>query len=143
PDKSHGRTICPGPPHPRGRADRSRRGLVPKISPSRIFFLDQPQLPGSVPFLELALPAECRLARFMTLEPDEHFHAVALGKSRKHASTVLPHALHQVVCHSNVERAVRLAGENVDEESHAVRLRMLRHEPSMDNGESVFAQSAK
>ena len=48
------------------------------------------------------------------LEPHEPVHPVPAGETSRHVVPVFPHAPHQVAGHADVQRAVALAGEDVD-----------------------------
>jgi hypothetical protein len=54
----------------------------------------------------------------MGLEPDERLYAIALGKTWNDLIAVLPDALHQIVGHPDVKRAVRFVCKDVNKESH-------------------------
>src|SRR5262245_41550871 len=79
----------------------------------RIGALDQVDLPGS------CVPLECLLALNRLayvdelLEPDEHVHAVLARKCGALAGAVLLDARWQPIGNADVERAARLAGEDV------------------------------
>ena len=98
-----------------------RRSLIERfveIVPSRIGFLNQPQLPTPPPFLHLALAEEGSLARFANLIPDEPVTTVFCGEAAQCLGLVLPHPLGEIVGHADVDRPISLIGDDVDVERH-------------------------
>src|SRR5690349_2736920 len=123
-----GRTASPahsrvgGNPAPtrrkRGTARHHHDDFVIQTTPFRIRSLDLPEFPQPIPFLRLSLALECRLARTMLLEPDQHLYAVCFGEPVCEPFAMLPHPAHQIVGHADVQRAVSLTSKNVDIEGH-------------------------
>jgi hypothetical protein len=73
----------------KSRKTRSSRQLVSKVFPGRIESLDQFDLPGSIPFLKLALARERGFPRLMLLVPNELLDAVFLREARNDAERYL------------------------------------------------------
>src|SRR6202035_5752258 len=96
----------------------SRSDLFRKITPARIRSLDQPELPNTVPFLELAFALERALAGFVLLEPNQHLDTVLSREAGHGADLMLPNAASEIVGHADVERAIAEARQNVDVEAH-------------------------
>ena len=94
-----------------------------KIKPLRIGRLDQFQLPRPLPFLDRLLAGNGRFHRFVQLEPDKGVHLVFLRKALDLVVLVLPDTLGEVGGDAYVERAIALAGKDVDAgEFHAERI---------------------
>ena len=89
-------------------------GLV-KIRPCRVQFLDQPELPLAIPFLQLALPSAGVLDVLMRLKPDEDGAAVRFGEARYEAVAVMVSADGQIAGHTQVQGAVLAARHQVNE----------------------------
>jgi hypothetical protein len=89
-----------------------------EITPIRVGFLDQVELPNSVPFLELTLALECALPGFVAFKPDEHLDVVLSREARDCTDLMLPDSPREIVGHADIKCAVAAAGENVDVETH-------------------------
>src|SRR6185369_8298147 len=84
------------------------------IAPIRIHRLYQIDFPVPIPFLQLLFPRNRVIRGFMDLIPDEAMGSVLVGKALDHVVLVLPYAANKIVRHTDVERAVSAAGEDVD-----------------------------
>ena len=91
---------------------------IMQIVPAGIGLFDQFQLPEPVPFLDLPLAPERRLACWMRLEPDQMIDVVPGSEPDKCLRLVLKPACDQVVCGTHIGRAVAPAGHDVGEEGH-------------------------
>src|SRR5690606_5591880 len=98
-----------------GRSLRQPEG-VHQIDPAGVRFFDQFQLPGPLPFLDLAFADEGGVAGFVRLEPDEDGDAMLGGEAVEVTLAVLVDPLDQIVGRAGVERPVALAGDDVGEE---------------------------
>ena len=114
-------------PHTRSR----RQGPMPpaalrrqrwvKIGPMRVFAFDQIDFPVALPLLDLPFPDERCLKAFMAFEPHETVHAVFGGKAGDGACFVLPNAAREFEARTDVQRAVGLAGEEINKRPRADR----------------------
>jgi len=87
--------------------------LVPKITPTRIDFFDQPQLPVAVPFFQGFLAGDRTFHGVVLFVPDECLDVVLGGESLDDSFAVLPDALNQVGGDADIERAVACTGHDV------------------------------
>ena len=100
---------------PRTRSgDEASPDLAVQIPPSRVGRLDQVQLPCTAPTLERFLTRNGRSHRLVRLVPDQRMNPIFLGESVHKIVLVLSDALHKIRRHADVERAVSLAGEDID-----------------------------
>jgi hypothetical protein len=76
------------------------------------------KLPRTIPFLHLTFTNERFCPRIVRLVPDQVLHAVVAGEASDDSVFVLPRALQQVVSRPDVERAVPLAGGDVNKECY-------------------------
>src|ERR1051325_7835511 len=95
-----------------------RQTLI-KVSPCRVHLFDDLELPGAIPFLQLAFADQSLLSRFMLLIPDQCLDVIALREPGKHPTPMHPNTLDQVVGRPNVERAISLTGKDIHVESHS------------------------
>src|ERR1051325_243254 len=95
-----------------------RQTLI-KVSPCRVHLFDDLELPGAIPFLQLAFADQSLLPRFMLLIPDQCLDVIALREPGKHPIPMHPNTLDQVVGRPNVERAISLTGKDIHVESHS------------------------
>src|SRR5580704_7264555 len=85
----------------------------------RVVSLDQLPLPSPPPLLDLLLAFQRGLSLLMRLVPNKLVHAVAQRETGNDFVLMLPDTLEQVGCEADIERAVRLARQNVDEKHRA------------------------
>ena len=85
-----------------------------QIGPMRIRRFDQIDLPLSTPVLQLLFTGYRCDHVAVHFKPDQPGNTVRAGEARQRALAVLPQARRQVGRHANVQRAARLAGQNVD-----------------------------
>ena len=85
-----------------------------QILPLLISFLNQLNLPGSLPLLDSFLSRNCRLHGGMEFIPNQQVNQVALREAVRKIVLVLPDAFHEVGSHAQVQRSVAPAGKNVD-----------------------------
>src|SRR5690606_28295634 len=106
--------------HPRGGGDpvRASEQFIEQIAPARIGSLDQLQLPGAIPFLDLAFANEGVVPGRVKLVPDQAGAAILGGKPSEHLFAVFGRAIDVRVGRGGVERAVSLAGDDVGVEGH-------------------------
>jgi len=104
----------------RGLGQIQRQGIIDagyeiliEIAPSRVAVLDQPKLPRTPPFLDLALTSKGDLAGVMLLKPNEDRDAILGSEPLTHLFSVLVDTLDDVVGRARVDRAVALAGDDV------------------------------
>ena len=90
-------------------------GLLVQIVPRRVVIADEVQLPFSLPRLELLLAADGLLNVVEAFEMDQTGDIVFFYEFGALAGAVLVDASNNVTRHADVERAVGLAGEDVDE----------------------------
>jgi hypothetical protein len=76
---------------PISRAELWRQGWI-KISPMRVFALDQIDFPVALPLLDLPFPGQRCLKAFMGFEPHKTVNAVFGGKAGDGPCFVLPNA---------------------------------------------------
>jgi hypothetical protein len=85
-----------------------------KVSPNRIPFVDQIDLPWSMPILQLLLPRNGAFhvaKHFKMHQPVDRIFRRVPGRR---IVAMLPNAREQVRRHANVERAVKLASKDID-----------------------------
>lgn len=110
-------------------AQLQRRKTQPhcEVHPIRILAFDQVDLPLPVPSLELLFAQDRPLHVAKLLEANQHVHAIIGGEAGQRFAAMLPQPRKQIGCHADVERAVSLAGEDIDAwaafGSHALCLR--------------------
>src|SRR3546814_613708 len=85
-----------------------------QIDPPRIFGFDQIDLPLPMPTLELLFPTDGLLHRVAHFETDEIVDGISPGEARNAVRAVLMQASQQVRRHPNIDRAIGLAGEDID-----------------------------
>ena len=117
---------------PRKRGSRARVRVFPisgavknvgiQVTPRRIDAFDELQLPLAVPALDGFFARDRGRHGRVLLEPHQPMHAVVLRVAGYLIVLVLPNASGQVAGDADVERAVAMAGEDVDAGIfHAVR----------------------
>ncbi len=102
---------------PISRFARSKRWQTQphrKIGPMRVALVDQIDLPLPVPALQLLLAQDREFHFAEQFIVDEHVDGIARGKPRQRIITMLPKPRDQVGCDTDVDRAVGLAGKDVD-----------------------------
>ena len=87
---------------------------MPKVSPGRVVRLDEVELPGSSPLLDLLLSGNGAGHVMMHLEVDQPMDSVAFGEALDFIASMLPCSLQQVTCDANIQSPVALAGEELD-----------------------------
>lgn len=80
-------------------APQSRKEIIP----IGIGLLDQPDLPGALPFLELLFAADGVFGAAMFFIPDETMDAVSPGEAFCHALAMLPDALGEAAGDADIE----------------------------------------
>src|SRR5262245_30104915 len=95
---------------------RAAGHVEPEVAPVGIGLLDQTNLPGAMPFLDLLLANDGGLRSLVRLVPDQALHTVFLGEALEPLVPMLPHATIGVAGDADIERAVFPAGEDVDDE---------------------------
>src|SRR5215204_6462819 len=88
--------------------------LRPQVAPSRVRSFYQAYLPRPSPFLDPLLSTDRFFHVVVNLEVDQVMYPVAFGESFNEAVPVLPDTFDEIACHTNVQGAVRSAGQNVD-----------------------------
>ena len=86
-----------------------------KIVPPGIVFLDQANLPHSVPALQLFLSRDGIADISECLEINQQNHAMLLRESWNAAFLVFRNAADKIIGHADIECAVAGAGEDIDE----------------------------
>ncbi len=89
-----------------------------QILPVRIGLFDQADLPGAFPFLDLVFAGLGTFARIMNLIPDQPRDAVSTGKRCALAFPVLPRPSGYIIRMPAIQRAVLLAGKQVNVKRH-------------------------
>lgn len=105
---------------------RSGGDLGPEVAPAGVGPLDQRELPVAPPFLERFLALDGCARAFSAFEPDKPLYAVSTGKSGPGVGPMFVDAAHKVVRYADVERAVTLAGHDVDEHLAALLDRRIK-----------------
>ncbi len=80
----------------------------------RIAPLNQLDLPVSLPFLEPLLSLDRGIDVIMSLEVNETLDSISPGKPGQRVTAMLPGATHKIIRDTDVKRAVRRAGHDVD-----------------------------
>jgi hypothetical protein len=96
------------------RNDGSSNDVSVQIAPSRVCRFNQVKLPFAMPALDRLLARDGRFHRFVNLVPGQHMNPIFLGESFDKIAPVLPDALYKIRCHADIQRAVSLAGEDID-----------------------------
>ena len=99
------------------RVRQDRRAMTDvrvEVLPVGIGCLDQVDLPLSAPLLQLLLARNSVPHVDVTLRVDQTPNAIAIRVLAASPGSVLVDATAEIVCHANVERAARPAGEDVD-----------------------------
>ena len=99
---------------PLSRSTRRQSQPRRKIVPVRIFALDQVDLPLPMPVLQLLFAGDCALHVPEHFISDEAENGVATDKTARDALAMFVDAADKVRTNADVERAVRLAREEVD-----------------------------
>ncbi len=85
-----------------------------QIGPMRVVFVDQIDLPRSMPVFQLVFALYRGLHFAKQFEMHEAVDRIFRGMSGHRFVPMLPHATNKVRGHANVERAVQLARKDVD-----------------------------
>ena len=99
----------------------ARLGLKPfwgQVFPSPVSCLDERNLLGAIPSLDLLLPRNSAASVTVHFKIDETMNAIAFRETRIGSLPVLCDSTRQVVCHARVERPGP-AGENVNVVRHS------------------------
>ena len=96
------------------RNDGSSNDVPVQIPPRRVCRLNQVQLPLPTPTLERLLTRNGRFHRLVCLVPDQHMNPIFLREPIDKVALVLPDALHKIRRHADIQRAISLAGEDID-----------------------------
>ena len=86
-----------------------------KIGPFKVVFLDQPDLPTTLPLLHLLFPQPRVLQIVIQLEIHQQLAAISLGEAGNQAFAVLLDTGDQVAGHAYVDRPVPPVRHDVDE----------------------------
>src|ERR1700747_2457279 len=95
-----------------------RQGWV-KIGPIRVVAFNEMDFPITLPLLDLPFPDQRCLKVFMGFEPHETVHAVFGGKAGDGTCFVLPDAAREFEGRTDVQRAVGVAGEEINKRNPA------------------------
>ena len=87
--------------------------LVGQIIPVRIGFLDEPKLPGTIPFLHLLLPHDGAFHVFVDFIPDERMDRIFCREAFSGVAFVLMESFNQIAGDANINRTVTFAGQYV------------------------------
>ena len=85
-----------------------------QIGPMRVMFVDQVDLPRSMPVLQLLFAFYRGLHFTKQLKMDKAIHRVFRAISRQCVIPMLPHATDKVRGNANVKRAIQLARKDID-----------------------------
>jgi hypothetical protein len=85
-----------------------------KVDPLRIVRFDEIDFPLSTPSLQLLLAQYRLLHRFAGFVADEPMYAISAGEAGQRICAMLHQPAKQIRGYANVERAIGLAGEDVD-----------------------------
>ena len=96
------------------RNDGSSYDVPVQIPPRRVCRLNQVQLPLPTPALDRLLTRNRRFHRLVYLVPDQHMNPIFLREPIDKVALVLPDALHKIRRHADIQRAISLAGEDID-----------------------------
>ena len=99
---------------PHVRRKRRQPQAHRQVRPMRVALIDQVDLPWAVPVLKLFFAQDCRFHLAEQFEMDEPMNTVARGMSGQRIVAVLPKPSDQVGSHANIQRPVKLTGQNVD-----------------------------
>ena len=91
-----------------------RQNVWIQVLPSRVRRLDQIDLPLPAPLFELLLTRDSIPHIDVALRVDQTPNALAIRMFATRSGSVLPDAAAEVVCHANVKRTTRPAGEDVE-----------------------------
>ena len=114
PTKTRHPELVSGSIVPPVRSKRRQTNAHRKVAPFGVLAIDQIDLPRSVPALELLLPLNGVDHVSEHLEMDQPVDRVFRGEAGQSIVAVLPHAAEQVRRDADIERAVVLAGEDID-----------------------------
>ncbi len=96
--------------------------FVEEVPPLGVHAVNEPDLPGPLPFLEARFAKDRRCHRLMHLVVNELTYAVRLREPFMEALPVLAHAPMEIARHTHVEHAVRSARENIDARSLLLKI---------------------
>src|SRR6185312_9114826 len=88
--------------------------LLEQVIPIRILTRDQFVLPGALPALQTGFALDGERDVIMTLNEDQPVKVVAAREFRTGAKAIFLHAARDVTGHTDVQRPVRLVGQDVD-----------------------------
>jgi hypothetical protein len=100
------------PGHGRGGSDQARR----QVFPAEVALLDQRDLPVSAPALQTPLAFAGRLQRVVNFVIDEPLDAIGAGETGNGAGAMLLDPAGEIDGDADIERAARLACEDIDVE---------------------------
>src|SRR6185437_8018798 len=98
-----------------GNPTSSLEEILIQVLPPRILLLDQLDLPGPIPTLDLFFTADCIADVAPLFEPDQQVHAILLREAVDQIAPVLPCALREIARHADIKRPIRFAREEIDE----------------------------
>jgi hypothetical protein len=85
-----------------------------KVAPVRITLFDKPDLPGTIPFLQLFFPLNCRLDIAVLFEVDQSIDMISFGEAFGDAFSMLVDPPYKIIRHADIQRAADLAGLDVN-----------------------------
>jgi hypothetical protein len=97
-----------------------------KINPMRVMFVDKVNLPRAMPVFQLFLTQDSVLHVAKHFEMDQPINRISGSKTGRRLISVLPNARNQIRRYTNAQRAIRLAGKDID-----ARLFFLSHRRSL------------
>ena len=90
------------------------QNFFPQVAPFRVAFLNQAKFPGAIPFFELLFSGDGRDHIVVHFIIHQAMNPIFFSEAFRHAVFVFPTMFHKIACHSDVERAIALAGESID-----------------------------
>src|SRR4051812_38424415 len=84
-----------------------------EIDPLRIFHLDQPNLPGAIPFLEPLFAPDGRFDIAVLFEIDQAMHVILFGETGHQRVAMFVDPTDKIAGDTNVKRATHAARQNV------------------------------
>lgn len=88
--------------------------IVVQVSPARIHLPDEVNLPSPIPLLHPLFSQNCLFHRVVRFVPDETVEVVTFGETFDELLLMRPDASWEIGGDSDVQRAVRLVGQDVD-----------------------------
>lgn len=96
--------------------ETSETDVSRKVPPVRVHRLDQPHLPGTLPFLDLLLADDGRFRVVSDLVPDQLVAIISIGEAALEGMVlVLQDAARRITRDASIDGAILAIGHNVDE----------------------------